>query len=94
MLQVIGIKEAAGDFQGTAYHNVNLHCTAPALDNGSFGQLCEIVKIKFDSAGSIFGKIMGSDDWKNLIGKNIDVCYDKYGRVNFVREVTEPQAIE
>lgn len=89
MYEVIGFKESAGEYQGNSYHNINLHCIVPALDTGSFGKLCEIVKIKFDNVPNVFGKSMTSDDWAAIVGQSVDVGYDKFGRVNYVR-IVEP----
>lgn len=73
MLSVVGIEHRKGEYQGTPYDNYNLHCTRPAAEGNENedGTMTEIVKVK----ASLFA------DFAVNIGDNIEVSYDKYGRI-------------
>lgn len=84
-MKVIGIQERSGEYQGNKYHNVMIHCTKESDD--SYGEITEVIKVKFSNVREVFGKAMSSADWQNLISKNIFVNYDRYGVVQFVQIV-------
>lgn len=73
MLSVVGIVHAQGEYNGQKYDNYNLHCTRPANEQNDNEQGCitEIIKVK----ATLFS------DCDVNIGDNIDVAYDKYGRI-------------
>jgi len=81
-MKVVGIKQAAGKYEGQDYHNVNLHCTFE--DENALGLVTEVVKCKFAKIKEIFGMEMKAEDWQGLIGSDILVNYSKYGAVNGV----------
>lgn len=87
-MQVVGIKEAKGEFEGRKYHNLNIHCLVPA-ENNDIGQLSEIVKIKVDNLTNVFGKTMSDDDFVDLIGEEIECGYNRYGQCNYVRIIAQ-----
>lgn len=89
MNKVYGIKEVSGVYQGVEFHNINLHTLTDSLDGVSHGQLCEVIKVKYSAVSAVFGKEMSSDDWLSLIGSNIVVGYDRYGRVNSIAIVND-----
>lgn len=76
--KVIGVQEKAGEYQGHEYHNVLLHTTTTA-DN-ALGEVTEVIKVKYNDVPEVFNKVMKSEDWQNLIGNEISVMYDRYGR--------------
>ena len=44
-MKIIGVQIKKGNYQGTDYHNVLLHCTKK--DTNVFGELTELVKVKY-----------------------------------------------
>lgn len=86
-MKVIGVQFKKGNYQGTDYHNVLLHCTKK--DGEAFGELTELVKVKFSEVQEVFGKALSSADWQNLIGKSIEYYCDKFGKVLKVNVITQ-----
>lgn len=81
-MKVIGITEKKGDYEGREYHNVMIHCTKE--DDSAFGQLSEVIKVKYSNVIEVFGKPMSAADWQQLIGKKVFVSYNRYGVVQDV----------
>lgn len=70
MFTVVGKIRKNGNFNGLEYDNTFLHCTRVSLpQSGESGTMVEIIKVKTDLAKSFD------------IGDNINVYYDKYGKV-------------
>lgn len=87
IMKVIGIQEKSGKYEGHDYHNFILHCTKK--EEGSFGVITELVKIKYSEAPEVFNAVVSSSFFQSLIGKDIKYFCDKYGRVIDVR-IFEP----
>ena len=85
MLNVVGVMEKKGNYQGVDYHNVMIHCINDNPATNCFGQTTETLKIKFALVKEVFGKAMSSADWQNLIGEAIKVTYNRFGNVDEVR---------
>ena len=99
---VIGAETKNGVFrkdgQEISYNNLYLYCTReikPTYDengncthwaNGSTG---ETVKIKNtpETLKEVFGTEVNNDVISALIGQNINVYYDQYGKVQFINAV-------
>lgn len=99
---VIGAETKNGVFrkdgQEISYNNLYLYCTReikPTYDengncthwaNGSIG---ETVKIKNtpETLKEVFGTDVNNDLISALIGQNINVYYDQYGKVQFINAV-------
>ncbi len=76
-MKIYGVKEAKGTYEGTAYHNVNLHCLDD--DENANGKVCCVVKIKHAKLADVFGdNSMNLAKLVTLIGKDISVYYDQY----------------
>lgn len=82
-MKVIGIQEKSGSFEGREYHNVMIHCTKESDD--SYGEITEVVKVKFANVREVFGKPMSASDWQNLLQKTVFVNYNRYGNVQAVQ---------
>lgn len=82
-MNVVGISEKIGEYQGRDYHNIMLHCTKESDD--SYGLITEVVKVKFANVSEVFGKVMSAADWQNLVGKTVFVNYNRYGTVQSVQ---------
>lgn len=85
MLNVVGVQEKKGNYQGYDYHNIIIHCINDNPATQCFGQLTENFKIKFSLVKEVFGKTMSSADWQNLIGEAIKVTYNRFGNVDEVK---------
>lgn len=85
MLNVVGVQEKIGNYQGVDYHNVMIHCINDYPLVNCFGQTTETIKVKFALVKEVFGKPMSSADWQNLVGKAIKVTYNRFGNVDEVR---------
>lgn len=85
MLNVVGVQEKKGNYQGVDYHNVMIHCINDNPAVNCFGQTTETLKVKFALVKEVFGKPMSSADWQNLIGEAIKVTYNRFGNVDEVR---------
>ena len=91
MLEVVGVQEVKGTYEGNDYHNVMLHCINENPQDTSkkkhIGSVVDSIKIKFALVKEVFSKSMSSADWQNLIGKEIKVTYNRFGNVDEVRVI-------
>lgn len=76
---IVGFSERAGNYEGTAYHNIYLYATY-AEDN-TIGLQVETVKIKAEDCKDVFGFELTKQKSESLLGKTFNVFYDKFGRV-------------
>ena len=81
-MEVIGIAEKSGEYKGSNYHNIMIHCTKESDE--CFGLVSEVLKVKFGNVKEVFGKHMNSNDWQELLGKDVAVNYNRYGTVQSV----------
>ncbi|MCM1228210.1 MAG: hypothetical protein NC320_12480 [Clostridium sp.] len=86
-MQVLGIAEKMGKYEGNEYHNIMIHCCKE--NENAYGQITEVVKVKFANVREVFGKVMSASDWQRLVGKTIFVSYDRYGVVQNVQAAEE-----
>lgn len=72
-MTVLGIVHSFGTYNDQPYDNYNIHCSRPAREGNENenGTITEIIKVK----ASIFNE--SSVD----LGDQIDVSYDRYGKV-------------
>lgn len=86
------------DGQEISYNNLYLYCTRevkPTFDENGIcthwadGSICETVKIKNtpETLKEVFGTDVNSAVISALIGQNINVYYDQYGKVQFINAV-------
>lgn len=86
-MQVIGVSVKSGVYQDNPYKNLIIYTTYK--DSSVEGLMCEPVKVKFKSINDALNlnlmasevEKLGTIDFINLIGKEIQVHYDKYGQV-------------
>ena len=75
---VRGVKRLSGEYQGYPYDNIQLHCICS--DDGKMltGEPVEIVKLK----AAVFNTVCDRNkmDMRELVGCQIRVFYDKYGK--------------
>lgn len=84
-MKVIGIAERSGEFNGKAWHNINIHCTYN--DDNAIGELTKIVKVKAAISDEVFSTKVDTNFLRSLIGKNIRVYYNQYGNVDMINLV-------
>lgn len=99
---VIGCETKSGVFkkdgQEISYRNLYLYCSREISstydDNGyithwAVGSTCETVKIKNtpENLKLVFGTEVSNDAISALIGQNINVFYDQFGKVQFINAV-------
>lgn len=84
-MQVVGIQEKKGNYNGVAYHNYLIHCLKD--DGESLGQISEVVKVKASKSKEVFGKTVDITDLDDFIGKEIRCYYDKFGSATEIRVV-------
>jgi len=81
-MKVIGADIKAGKYEGRDYCNVMIYATYPITSGNGVGDAVEITKIKYDKFCEIRGlNQVGEQDLKQLIGKNVDFNYSKFGQV-------------
>lgn len=85
--KIIGIKEVKGEYQGKQYHNVNFQTVYNSESETSSGEMCEVVKIKYDLLTDVFGKPVTFEDLKGFIGSLCEIGYNKFGNVSYIRIV-------
>lgn len=95
-MKILGIVNSQGDFNGTRYHNLVLHCSyeETSTTKDFSGLLVDTVKLRFSDLNSIFDlgfadpkdvEKLHAEDFSHLIGEEIDVAYNKFGGVQSVK---------
>lgn len=76
---VKGIRRTSGEYEGSPFDNIYIHCIIPPDNATVCGELVEVFKLRTN----VFNHLCDSMQvaCNDLIGKNIRVFYDKYGRV-------------
>lgn len=81
VLKVVGITESKGTFEGNPYDNIVLHCANDIELGKGFGQFTQVVKVK----RSLMLQNWNMADLKGLVGKSVEVYYDKYQKVDLIK---------
>ena len=55
-MQVLGVREMTGEYEGKPYHKVAFHVGTPFDDDNSNGYNTEVVKVKYDDLTKSFNK--------------------------------------
>lgn len=95
-MKILGIVNSQGDFNGNKYHNLVLHCSylETNANKDCCGLLVDTVKLRFADLNSILGmgfadpsdvENLHAEDFNHLIGKEIEVSYNKFGAVQSVK---------
>lgn len=83
MLKVIGVTRKSGVYEGNNFDNFTLQCVedAPVTSGFVAGATVSTVKIKASTLRDVFdGLVSAPADWDLVIGQNIRVFCDQYGR--------------
>ncbi|MCL2087765.1 MAG: hypothetical protein FWH05_09280 [Oscillospiraceae bacterium] len=91
-MEVIGVLEAEGLYQGNPWHNINFHCVRDADGIKGVGQLSQVEKVKVARLEECFGAKVTIDDVKALKGERLSFGYDKWGQVNQIRVIPRAPA--
>lgn len=81
MLTLVGVQRKSGNYQGNDYDNIILYVnddcpTTPTI----CGVVADKYKIKVHRVREVLDGLVTSDaDWRELIGKPIEVFCDKFG---------------
>lgn len=81
MLQVVGIQEVSGEFEGRPYHNYKIHCYDDSQRN-VIGNAVMNFNVKVERFKDIVELYKGN--LKDIVGANIEIYYDQYRRVSKV----------
>lgn len=84
MKKIVGIKEQFGEYEDRPYHNIYFHCAEEFDKDKSSGLETSVIKVKYDILTESFGKALNTSEIFSLIGKIIEVYYDKYQSVKLV----------
>ena len=79
MLEILGVTERQGNYEGNDYHNVYLHCCNDNPD--AVGKTVEQVKIRASDVMEVFGFGLNKKKAEELLGKKIRVYYNRFGVV-------------
>ena len=81
MLTLIGVQRKSGQYNGNVYDNIVLHCSNDCPNTSTIcGDVVETYKIKVQKVRDVFDGLISSDaDWRELLGKKIEVFCDRYG---------------
>lgn len=93
-MQIIGVREITGEYEGKPYHKVAFHCATEFEDENSNGYETEIVKVKYDDLVKSFNKNLTNTEIKNLVNNYVEFHYDKFGNANFVKIITNKEEIK
>lgn len=77
MLQVVGVQEVRGEYEGRPYHNYRIHCFDGNAKGvvGNAVTFFSIKAVRFENVLQLYkGKL------EDFIGAGIEVYYDQYRR--------------
>lgn len=95
-MKILGIVNSQGNYQGRDYHNLVLHVSYKEenLNKDFQGLMVDTVKLRYSDLNTIFNmgipdpkdvEKMQSAEFSHLIGKEIEVNYNKFGGVQSVK---------
>lgn len=80
-MKIIGIEDKIGEYEGSPYHNVNIHTAIEFNNDISKGFNTKKVKVKYDVLTNSFKKAFTTAEILNLVGKDVDFSYDEFKNV-------------
>lgn len=86
---VKGISRKNGDFEGSAYDNIYLHCILPPDEKTLCGKLVEAFKMK----ASAFNQACDRQkvDFNDLLGCQVRIIFGKYNKVDDFDILSRPE---
>ena len=91
-LNITGIQDSRGLYEGSKYHNIKFHCTMSAEAGKGFGILVKIIKVKYVVLTKQFGRELTERELEAFIGKSARFFYDEYSNVIFIELQDTKQA--
>lgn len=85
-MKVMGVKESKGTYEGYDYYNFKLHCLEPIEPTKGQGHECVVVKVPHLVFSDFVQRAAGGNISK-VLGLEVDVIYDRYGKVTRVSAV-------
>lgn len=81
MIKLIGVQRKAGEYNGQQYDNINLHVIDDSPASPTIcGDTAYHIKVKVHRVKDVFDGLITSDaDWCEILGKEIDISWDRYG---------------
>lgn len=79
-MKIMGVRESKGTYEGYDYYNFKLSCLEPIEPTRGYGHECVVVKVPHLVFADFLQRAAGGDVNK-LLGLEVDVIYDRYGKV-------------
>lgn len=76
MSEIIGVLPVEGEYEGHAYHKLNLHVATPMSARDGHGQSVLIHRLNWDVAEGLLTDCAGN--LENLIGRRVEVYYNMF----------------
>ena len=89
MVQIMGITQKAGVFEGKPYDNVIFQCTEPYEAGKGIGTQSKTYKVKRKTMIEIFGKDLTDKELAGFIGQNAEFYFNEYQQVKYI-EIQQP----
>lgn len=95
-MKILGVVNSQGDFNGNKYHNLVLHCSYKEVNEriDCIGERVDTVKLRYSDLNALFSMgladpsdvdKLNASNFDYLIGKEIEVGYNKFGAVQSVK---------
>lgn len=91
MVQIVGIAQKAGVYEGTPYDNILFQCTEPFEQGKGFGVQVKTHKAKRKVVAEIFGKELTDKELAALIGQTAEFYFDEYQHLKFIQLQQQPK---
>lgn len=89
MVQIVGIAQRAGVYEGNPYDNVTFHCTEPYEPGKGFGVQVKSFKVKRKVLTEIFGKELSDKELSAFIGQAAEFFFNEHQAVKLI-EIQQP----
>lgn len=83
-MKVIGYEPLVGEYEGHHYEKFKIFCMQPITREGGKGFHVDVVKVKQSAMPEIIERL-GLQRIEDLINKEVEVLYNKYGQpISFI----------
>lgn len=89
MVQIIGIAQKAGVFEGVPYDNVVFHASEPFAQGKGIGVQCKTYKVKRKVLTEIFGRELSDKELAAFIGQSAEFFFNEHQTVKHI-EIQQP----
>lgn len=95
-MKIIGIVNSQGDYQGNKYHNLVLHVSYKETNERKDcqGLMTDTIKLRYSALNDLLSmgladpadvEKMTSETFNYLLGKEIEVAYNKFGGIQSLK---------